>query len=81
MGSAGAEMDFLNTRAMDHHFKSLAEVLIHDSPVRVCKTLKHFTDDSREAGTATYIKTFDLPPALSANPGAGIYISTSVWFL
>jgi len=35
----------------------------------------------QEAGTATYIKTFDLPPALSANPGAGIYISTSVWFL
>ena len=47
-GGGGLEMDWLNAAAMDHHFKSMAEVLIADAGPLAGKVLKYFHDDSWE---------------------------------
>jgi hypothetical protein len=57
-GGNGPEMDWLNASAMDHHFKSMAEVLLNDSPDFVGKSLKYLHDDSWEVGLPNWTRGF-----------------------
>ena len=57
-GGAGPEMDWLDARAMDLHFKSMAEVLLSDSAPLVGKSLKYLHDDSWEVGLPNWTRGF-----------------------
>ncbi|MCX6926917.1 MAG: glycosyl hydrolase [Verrucomicrobia bacterium] len=57
-GGEGPEMDWLDTRAMDLHFKSMAEVLLADSAPFVGKSLKYLHDDSWEVGLPNWTRDF-----------------------
>ncbi len=57
-GGDGLEMDWLDARAMDLHFKSMAEVLLSDSADLVGKSLKYFHDDSWEVGLPNWTRGF-----------------------
>jgi hypothetical protein len=57
-GGEGLEMDWLNTAAMDHHFRSMAEVLCQDAGSLLGKTLKYFHDDSWEVGLPNWTDGF-----------------------
>lgn len=57
-GGAGPEMDWLDARAMDLHFKSIAEVLLNDSAPLVGRTLKYLHDDSWEVGLPNWTRGF-----------------------
>ncbi|MHC4109546.1 MAG: glycosyl hydrolase [Planctomycetota bacterium] len=57
-GGAGPEMDWLDARAMDLHFKSMAEVLVSDSADLVGKSLKYVHDDSWEVGLPNWTRNF-----------------------
>ena len=57
-GGGGFEMDWLNAAAMDHHFKSMAEVLCQDAGPLVGKSLKYFHDDSWEVGLPNWTPGF-----------------------
>lgn len=57
-GGEGLELDFFDTKALDLHFKSMAQVLMDDSPEMVGKTLKYFTTDSWEAGLPNWTGDF-----------------------
>ncbi|MCX6875547.1 MAG: glycosyl hydrolase [Verrucomicrobia bacterium] len=57
-GGEGPEMDWLDARAMDHHFKSMAEVLLDDSAPLVGKALKYLHDDSWEVGLPNWTSNF-----------------------
>jgi len=57
-GGEGPEMDWLDTRAMDLHFKSMAEVLLDDSAPLVGKSLKYLHDDSWEVGLPNWTRGF-----------------------
>ena len=57
-GGSGLEMDWLDTRAMDLHFKSMAEVLMADSAPLVGKSLKYLHDDSWEVGLPNWTRGF-----------------------
>ena len=57
-GGEGPEMDWLDSRAMDLHFKSMAEVLLDDSAPLVGKSLKYLHDDSWEVGLPNWTRGF-----------------------
>jgi len=57
-GGNGPEMDWLDARAMDFHFKSMAEVLLSDSADLVGKSLKYLHDDSWEVGLPNWTRGF-----------------------
>lgn len=57
-GGEGPEMDWLDTHAMDLHFKSMAEVLLADSAPLVGKSLKYLHDDSWEVGLPNWNPQF-----------------------
>ncbi len=57
-GGEGPEMDWLDTRAMDLHFKSMADVLLDDSAPLVGKSLKYLHDDSWEVGLPNWTRGF-----------------------
>ena len=57
-GGEGPEMDWLDRRAMDLHFKSMAEVLLDDSAPLVGKSLKYLHDDSWEVGLPNWTRGF-----------------------
>jgi hypothetical protein len=57
-GGEGPEMDWLDPRAMDLHFKSMADVLLEDSAPLVGKSLKYLHDDSWEVGLPNWTRDF-----------------------
>ncbi len=57
-GGEGLEMDWLDARAMDLHFKSMADVLLADSAPLVGKSLKYLHDDSWEVGLPNWTRDF-----------------------
>jgi hypothetical protein len=57
-GGEGLEMDWLGTAAMDHHFRSMADVLCQDAGPLLGKTLKYFHDDSWEVGLPNWTDGF-----------------------
>ncbi len=57
-GGEGFEMDWLNTAAMDLHFKSMAEVLCRSAGPLAGKSLKYFHDDSWEVGLPNWTDGF-----------------------
>ncbi len=57
-GGGGFEMDWFNAAAMDHHFRSMAELLCQDAGPLVGKTLKYFHDDSWEVGLPNWTHGF-----------------------
>lgn len=57
-GGEGPEMDWLDARAMDLHFRSMAEVLLADSAPLVGKSLKYLHDDSWEVGLPNWTQDF-----------------------
>ena len=57
-GGEGPEMDWLDARAMDLHFKSMADVLLDDSAPLVGKSLKYLHDDSWEVGLPNWTRGF-----------------------
>ncbi len=57
-GGNGPEMDWLDARAMDFHFKSMADVLLSDSTDMVGKSLKYLHDDSWEVGLPNWTRGF-----------------------
>ncbi len=57
-GGEGPEMDWLDARAMDLHFKSMAGVLLADSAPFVGQSLKYLHDDSWEVGLPNWTRDF-----------------------
>lgn len=57
-GGEGLEMDWLNATAMDHHFASMAAVLIEDAGPLAGKVLKYLHDDSWEVGLPNWTHGF-----------------------
>ena len=57
-GGEGFEMDWLNTAAMDQHFKSMADVLCQNAGPLAGKSLKYFHDDSWEVGLPNWTDGF-----------------------
>ena len=71
-GGEGFEMDWLNAAATDHHFKTMAEVLIQDAGSLAGKSLKYFHDDSWEVGlpnwTGGFLEEFKKYRGYEARP-------------
>ena len=57
-GGEGLEMDWLNAAAMDHHFKSMGQVLCEDAGPWLGRSLKYFHDDSWEVGLPNWTAWF-----------------------
>ena len=57
-GGEGLEMDWLNAAAMDHHFRSMAEVLLADAGPLAGRSLKYLHDDSWEVGLPNWTHGF-----------------------
>jgi hypothetical protein len=57
-GGAGPEMDWLDARAMDIHFESMAGVLLADSAPLAGRALKYLHDDSWEVGVPNWTRGF-----------------------